>query len=95
MNESDLLSSDTTALDAEVPIPNGTAQDFLKAQQYPEVRINQQARASILAWRIQWREEPGRLQFMGHKESDMTEQLTDWLTDWLKSLSRVWLFVTP
>lgn len=44
MNESDLLSSDTTALDAEVPIPNGTAQDFLKAQQYPEVRINQQAR---------------------------------------------------
>ena len=32
--------------------------------------------SSILAWRIPWAEEPGRLQFMCHKESDMTEQLT-------------------
>ena len=30
--------------------------------------------ANILAWRIPWTEEPGRLQ--GCKESDMTEQLT-------------------
>ena len=30
--------------------------------------------ASILAWRIPWTEQPGRL--WGHKESDMTEQLT-------------------
>ena len=29
----------------------------------------------ILAWRIPWTEEPGRLQSMGHKESDMIEQL--------------------
>ena len=29
---------------------------------------------SILAWRIPWTEEPGRL--WGHKESDTTEQLT-------------------
>ena len=29
--------------------------------------------SSILAWRILWTEEPGRLQSMGHKESDMTE----------------------
>ena len=28
---------------------------------------------SILAWRIPWTEEPGRLQSMGCKESDMTE----------------------
>ena len=28
--------------------------------------------SSILAWRIQWTEEPGRLQFMGSQESDMT-----------------------
>ena len=28
---------------------------------------------SILVWRIPWREEPDRLQFMGHKESDMTD----------------------
>ena len=28
---------------------------------------------SILAWKIPWVEEPGRLQFMDCKESDMTE----------------------
>ena len=31
--------------------------------------------SSILAWRIPWREEPGGLQSMGRKESEMTEQL--------------------
>ena len=30
--------------------------------------------SSILAWRIPWTEEPGRLQSRGRKESDMTEQ---------------------
>ena len=30
----------------------------------------------ILAWRIPWTEESSRLQSMGHKGSDMTEQLT-------------------
>ena len=29
--------------------------------------------SSILAWRIPWTEKPGGLQFMGRKESDMTE----------------------
>ena len=29
--------------------------------------------STILAWRIPQIEEPGRLQSMGHKESDMTE----------------------
>ena len=29
--------------------------------------------SSILAWRIPWTEEPGRLQFIGLKVSDMTE----------------------
>ena len=29
--------------------------------------------SSILAWRIPWTEEPGRLQFMGLQESGMTE----------------------
>ena len=29
--------------------------------------------SSILAWEIPWRENPGSLQPMGHKESDMTE----------------------
>ena len=32
--------------------------------------------SSILAWRVPWTEEPGRLQSQGHKESDTTEQLT-------------------
>ena len=32
--------------------------------------------ASILAWRILWTEEPGRLQSTGSKESDTTERLT-------------------
>ena len=29
--------------------------------------------SSILAWRMPWTEEPGRLQSKGHKQSDMTE----------------------
>ena len=32
--------------------------------------------SSILAWRIPWTEEPGRLWSMGHTELDMSEQLT-------------------
>ena len=31
--------------------------------------------SSVLAWIIPWTEEPGKLQSMGHKESDMTERL--------------------
>ena len=29
--------------------------------------------SSLLAWRTPWTEEPGGLQFMGHKESDTTQ----------------------
>ena len=32
--------------------------------------------SSILAWRILWTEEPGRLQSMGQQDLDMTEWLT-------------------
>ena len=32
--------------------------------------------SSILAWRILWTEESGRLQSMGHKESGRTEGLS-------------------
>ena len=32
--------------------------------------------SSILAWRIPWTEEPGRLQYWGGKELDMTEYLS-------------------
>ena len=31
--------------------------------------------SSTLAWKLPWAEEPGGLQFMGSRESDMTEQL--------------------
>ena len=31
--------------------------------------------SSTLAWKIPWMEEPGRLQSMGHEESDTTERL--------------------
>ena len=36
----------------------------------------EKGRQRTLAWRIPWTEEPGRLQSMGHKGSDMTGQLT-------------------
>ena len=32
--------------------------------------------SSVLSWRIPWTEEPGGLQVMGCKESDVTEQLS-------------------
>ena len=54
--------------------------------------------SSIPVWRIPWTEEPGGLQFMGRKESDMTERLTLSLSPQfgsVQSLSRVRLFATP
>ena len=36
--------------------------------------------SSILAWKIPWMEESGRLQFMGRKESDTTERLHSFFT---------------
>ena len=35
--------------------------------------------SSILAWRIPWTEEPGRLQFMGSQRVGQAERLTHWL----------------
>ena len=45
----------------------------LWVEKIPERRENP---LQYSCWRIPWTEEPGRLQFMGCKESDMTEQLT-------------------
>ena len=43
---------------------------------YPlKVEKEMATHSSILAWRIPWAEEPGRLQSMGSQESDMTYQL--------------------
>ena len=39
--------------------------------------------SSILAWKIPWTEEPGGLQSMGYKKSDMTEQLTHREMNWV------------
>ena len=36
--------------------------------------------SSILAWRIPWTEDPGRLQSTGVRESDMTERLYFYFT---------------
>ena len=40
--------------------------------------------SSILAWRIPWTEEPGRLQSWGHKESDRTERLKFSLSNYIR-----------
>ena len=48
--------------------------------------------SSILAWRIPWTEEPGGLQSMGHKESDMTERLSTHTTLSIDNL-KIWVFM--
>ena len=37
------------------------------------LEVSMATHSSILAWRIPWTEEPGRLQSIGSQESDMTE----------------------
>ena len=49
--------------------------------------------SNILAWRIQWTEEPGGLQSTGRKELDTTERLTLHFHS-VQSLRRVRLFAT-
>ena len=44
-------------------------------QKDPALEMGMATYPRILAWRIPWTEEPSGLQPMGHKESDMTEQL--------------------
>ena len=59
--------------------------------------------SSILAWKIPWTEEPGRLPPWRPKESDTTEQLNTYQKERndrvqlssAQSLSRVRLFATP
>ena len=48
--------------------------------------------SSILAWKIPWTVEPGRLQSIGHKESDTTERLHfHFHVTYLKSIQRATL----
>ena len=46
--------------------------------------------SSFLAWEIPWTEEPGRLQSIGCKESNMTEWLTLWILEDVFSEPFIW-----
>ena len=46
--------------------------------------------SSILAWRIPWTEEPGRLQFMGLQELDTAQCYLSLVTQTVESLPAVW-----
>ena len=51
--------------------------------------------SSILAWRIPWTEEPGRLSPRGHKESDMTEHSRTHIWDVLWEQSCLIICIKP
>ena len=54
-----------------LPAMQQTQVQFLGRENPLENEMTTQSR--ILAWRIPWTEEPGRLQSMGSQESDTTE----------------------
>ena len=56
-----------------LPAMQETWVQFLGRKDSPEKGM---ATHSSIAWRIQWTEEPGRLQSMGSQELDMTQRLT-------------------
>ena len=49
--------------------------------------------SSILAWRIPWTEEPGRLQSVGSQESDMTEQLNYYSVQFISVVKNIFVLV--
>ena len=51
--------------------------------------------SSILAWRIPWAEEPSRLQSIGHKESDTSEQLMLSLFSQIKCFQNIQIKISP
>ena len=51
-------------------------QGFKSLGQEDQVEKCMATHSSILAWRIPWTEEPGRLQSMGSQELDMTARLS-------------------
>ena len=60
-----------------LPAGAGSAKDASWSLGHEDLLEEETATHSgILAWRIPWPEEPGKLQSMGHKESDTTERLT-------------------
>ena len=57
--------------------PPASAEDTRDAGSFPHWEVNLEKRVatypSILAWKIPWMEEPGRLQCVGCKEGNRTE----------------------
>ena len=60
-----------------VKYPPASAEDTRDAGSIPRWEVNLEKRvatySSILAWKIPWMEEPGRLQCVGCKEGNRTE----------------------
>ena len=56
--------------------PTKVRQGYIFLGGKKEKTLQMATHSSILAWRIPWTEKPGRLQSIGSKESDTTEQLT-------------------
>lgn len=47
------------------------------------------AHSRIFAWKIHWTEDPGGLQFMGHKEPDKTEYVHTYTHCALEALTTI------
>ena len=78
-----------TDLPASAGSPRDTVQSL--GQEDP-LEKEMATHSSILAWRIPWTEEPGRLQFMGSKESDTakhTQTSTNFITYYQSSVGSV------
>ena len=58
----------------DLPVVQATWVQFLGWEDPLEKEMT--AHSNILAWRIPWTEEPGRLLFMGSQEADMTQRLS-------------------
>jgi len=68
--------------------PPASARDARDMSLIPELgRLEEviATHSNILAWRIPWTEEPGRLQSMGSQESNTTEELSPYTRCYLKS----------
>ena len=63
------------ALVIKNPLVNaGDGRDMVQSLDWEDPQEKEMAtHFSILAWKIPWTEESGRLQSMGHQELDMTE----------------------
>ena len=59
------------------PVSAGDARDpgSVPGSGRPPLELEMAAHSSILAWEIPWTEEPGGLQSLDCRESDVTEQL--------------------